>query len=53
MTKNRKYQIGCSGSGWGIWTIATGEKVKSCRSRIDALETWYEMEGWRKPAKWY
>ena len=54
MAQNRKYHIGCSGSGWGIWEIATGKKVMGfgCR-RIAALEAWYELEGWTKPAKWY
>ena len=53
MAKSRKYQIGCSGSGWGVWEIATGKKVDSCCSRIVALERWYELEGWKKPAQWY
>lgn len=54
MAQDRKYHIGCSGSGWGIWEIATGKKVMGfgCR-RIAALEAWYELEGWTKPAKWY
>lgn len=39
MAKTRKYQVGCSGSGWGVWEIATGNKVKGFgRSRIAALE---------------
>lgn len=49
----RKYNIGCSGSGWGIWENATGRKVMGCCSRIDALEKWYELEGWKKPNRWY
>ena len=54
MTRERKYKVGCSGSGWGIWEIATGNKVASLgRSRLSALEKWYELEGWRKPAQWY
>lgn len=50
---NRKYSIDRSGSGWGIWENATGKKVMGCCSRIDALEKWYELEGWKKPAQWY
>ena len=54
MAKTRKYQVGCSGSGWGIWEIATGRKVEGFgQRRIAALERWYELEGWRKPAVWY
>ncbi|MBO5351302.1 MAG: hypothetical protein J6A66_06825 [Alistipes sp.] len=54
MAQNRKYHIGCSGSGWGIWEIATGKKVMGFgRRRIAALEAWYELEGWKKPAVWY
>lgn len=54
MARERKYQIGCSGSGWGVWEIATGNKVASCgRSRYAALDAWYELEGWTKPSTWY
>ena len=54
MAKTRKYKVGCSGSGWGIWEIATGRKVEGIgQRRIAALERWYELEGWRKPAVWY
>jgi hypothetical protein len=54
MAQTRKYKVGCSGSGWGIWEIATGNKVASFgRSRLSALEKWYELESWRKPAQWY
>lgn len=54
MAQNRKYHIGCSGSGWSIGEIATGKKVMGFgRRRIAALEAWYELEGWTKPAKWY
>ena len=54
MAKTRKYHIGCSGSGWGVWEIASGRKVKGFgQSRIAALEYWYELEGWRKPKVWY
>ena len=54
MAKTRQYKVGCSGSGWGVWEIATGNKVKGFgQSRIAALEYWYELEGWKKPAQWY
>jgi hypothetical protein len=54
MAKTRKYKVGCSGSGWGVWEIASGKKVKGFgQRRIAALEYWYELEGWRKPAMWY
>ena len=54
MAKTRRYKVGCSGSGWGLWEIATGNKVRGFgRSRIAALEYWYELEGWKKPAVWY
>jgi hypothetical protein len=53
MVQTRKYKIGCSGSGWGVWEISTGCKVASCGlSRYSALDKWYELEGWRKPAMW-
>ncbi|MBR5843063.1 MAG: hypothetical protein IKY75_00560 [Bacteroidaceae bacterium] len=54
MVQKRKYEIGCSGSGWGVWEIATGKKVKGFGlCRIAALEYWYELEGWKKPTRWY
>ena len=54
MAKTRKYKVGCSGSGRGVWEIVTGNKVKGFgRSRIAALEYWHELEGWKKPAQWY
>lgn len=54
MAKTRRYKVGCSGSGWGLWEIATGRKVEGFgQRRIVALERWYELEGWRKPAQWY
>ena len=53
MAQTRKYKIGCSGSGWGVWEISTGRKVASYgMSRFSALDKWYELEGWRKPAMW-
>lgn len=53
-----KYHIGCSGSGWGVWEISTGNKVAGgfggrTAGRIKALEKWYELEGWEKPKNWY
>ena len=54
MAKERKYKIGCSGCGWGVWEIATGKHIVSFgRNRYAALEKWYELEGWKKPAYWY
>ena len=49
----RKYQVMRSGSGWGIWCAATGEKIMSCFNRFDALDKWYDLEGWKKPTRWY
>ena len=54
MANKRKYQVGRSASGWGIWEVATGNKVASFgRNRIAALEMWYDLEGWKKPEYWY
>lgn len=54
MASNRKYQLGRSACGWGSWEVATGNKVASFgRNRIAALEMWYDLEGWKKPAYWY
>ena len=54
MAKERKYKIGCSGCGWGLWEIATGKHIASFgRNRYAALEKWFELEGWKKPAYWY
>lgn len=53
MTRERKYTIGCSGSGWGIWETATGNKVMSCRSHYHAVESLYLLMGWNwNPAKY-
>ncbi len=42
MAQTRKYKIGCSGSGWGVWEISTGRKVASCgMSRFSALDKWF------------
>ena len=53
MAQARKYSIGCSGSGWGVWSNETHQKVADCCSRYAALSKWYELEGWKKPAMWY
>ena len=54
MAKTRKYQLGRSACGWGIWEVSTGNKIASFgRNKIAALEKWYELEGWVKPAFWY
>ena len=54
MTQIIKYKVGCSCLGWGVWEISTGRKVRGFgRSRIAAIEYWYELEGWKKPAVWY
>jgi len=51
--KQRKFEVGCSGSGWGVWEIETGQKVEGFGSskigRIYALELMYELNGWKKP----
>ena len=53
MKNQRKYTVDRSGSGWGIWDVTTGQKVMSCINRFEALEKWYDLEGWKKPARWY
>ena len=53
MANNRKYSVGCSGSGWGVWSNETHQKVADCTCRTAALSKWYELEGWKKPAAWY
>ena len=49
MTTNFKYQVGASGSGWGVWD-ANGNKVASFTSRsigrIEALRYLYYLNGW-------
>ena len=53
MAQERKYKIGCSGSGWGIWETATGNKVMSCRSHYHAVESLYGLMGWAwNPSKY-
>ena len=53
MAQARKYRIGRSASGWGIWESATGNKVMSCYSHYHAVESLYNLMGWRwNPAKY-
>ena len=53
MAQARKYRIGRSASGWGIWESATGNKVMSCYSHYHAVESLYNLMGWRRnPAKY-
>ena len=47
--KPKQYEVGCSGSGWGVWNINTNEKVESCGDRLQALELMYNLNGWRRP----
>lgn len=52
--KPKKYEVGCSGSGWGVWECATGNKVYGSDSgrewgRIEALKVCYELNGWNIP----
>ena len=52
MAQARKYRIGCSGSGWGIWD-ADGHKVMSCYTHYDAVEKLYRLMGWNwDPSKY-
>lgn len=51
MKGERKYHISRSASGWYIYD-AEGKQVCACFSRINALETLYELMGWNKPQKW-
>lgn len=50
MAQNRKYEVGASGSGWGVWNNETGKKVAtfSGRSigRYQALRYLYHLNGW-------
>ena len=32
MAQTRKYKVGCSGSGWGVWEIATGNNKATQKS---------------------
>ncbi|GAT63390.1 hypothetical protein PJIAN_3719 [Paludibacter jiangxiensis] len=49
--KPRKFEASCSGSGWGVWEISSGNKIESCVSRIHALELMYKLNGWSLPLK--
>ena len=52
MIQDRKYHIGRSGSGWGIWDNE-GKKVKGCYSHYNAVETLYSLMRWEfNPAKY-
>jgi len=50
MVQERKYEVGASGSGWGVWDSKTGNKVASFTSRaigrFQALKCLYELNGW-------
>ena len=50
MTTSRKYEVGCSGSGWGVWDNETGRKIASFTGRsigrIEALRYLYYLNGW-------
>ena len=53
MAQERKYRIGCCGSGWGIWDTKTGDKVMSCPSHYHAVESLYNLMGWKwDPSKY-
>ena len=53
MAQTRKYKISCSGSGWGLWNTETGEKVMSCCSHYHAVESLYNLMGWKwNPSKY-
>lgn len=47
MAQTRKYEIGRSGSGWGIWATLDGHKVMSCYSHRHAVESLYALMGWK------
>ena len=50
MTTANKYKMMRSGSGWGIWSSATGAKIKGFGlNRIAALEYLYMLNGWNLP----
>lgn len=50
MTNNRKYEVGASGSGWGVWNTETHQKVQGFTSapigRFYALRYLYILNGW-------
>lgn len=47
MAQIRKYEIGRSGSGWGIWATLDGHKVVSCYSHRHAVESLYALMCWK------
>lgn len=47
MAQRRKYEIGRSGSGWGIWATLDGHKVMSCYSHRHAVESLYALMCWK------
>ena len=47
MAQIRKYEIGRSGSGWGIWATLDGHKVMSCYPHRHAVESLYALMGWK------
>lgn len=47
MAQARIYEIGCAGSGWGIWSTVDGHKVMSCYSHRHAVESLYNLMGWK------
>ena len=52
MAQIRKYKIGCSGSGWGLWDNE-GKKIMWCRSHYHAVESLYGLMGWNwNPSKY-
>ena len=50
MANNWKYEVGASGSGWGVWDNETHKKVQGfCSSslgRMYALKYLYILNGW-------
>ncbi len=50
MAQERKYEVGASGSGWGVWNNETGEKIASFTARsigrFQALKYMYSLYGW-------
>lgn len=49
MVRNRQYEVGCGGSGWGVWD-ADGHKIIGFTSRTigryEALKYMYMLYGW-------
>lgn len=50
MANSWKYEVGCSGSGWGVWNTETHQKVEGFMSapigRFYALKFLYILNGW-------